>query len=251
MSLRALTPTLGLLFLACATAAPPPAPAPGPAAPLAPVKVKPPVATIDGVTIARAGLDEHIAATKLAPAAALDDLIDLLLLRTACSKQDVTLSPGKPTPEERAAAELALARKLSLDVPAAGAPDVLVVDHAWVKDAKKKSTTAKQKKSLEELRALVVAGQTIPKGFETLKGVDANAWHVGDHEEYPYTVVPAEARDLAPGGISPVVAGDGGLHLFQIYARKTTPPPAEAVHQLVRARLRDGKAIQILDPSLR
>lgn len=247
MSLRALFPVLGL-FLACATSAPP-APAPGPAAPLPPVVVKPPVATIDGVTIARAGLEEHIAATKLEPAQALDDLIDLLLLRKACGEQDVTLPPGKPTPEVRAAAEVALARKLSLDVPPS--TDVLVVDHAWVKDAKKASVTAKQKKSLEELRALVVTGQTIPKAFETLKGVDGKAWHIGDHEEYPYMVVPAAAHDLAPGGVSPVVAGDGGQHLFQIYARKTTPPPADVVHPLVRDRLRDGKTIVILDPALR
>jgi hypothetical protein len=246
MSLRTLTPVLGLL-LACATSAPP-APPPAPA-PLPPVVAKPPVATIDGVTIARAGLDEHIAATKLEPAAALDDLIDLLLLRAACSEHGITLAPGKPTPEARAAAELALARKLSLDVPPDA--DVLVVDHAWVKDAKKAATTAKQKKSLEELRGLVVAGQTIPKGFQSLKGVDGNAWHIGDHEEYPYGVVPAEAHDLQPGGISPVVPGDGGLHLFQVYARKRTPPPADAVHPVVREKLREGKVIEIVEPSLR
>jgi hypothetical protein len=213
------------------------------------VVVKPPVATIDGVTIARAGLEEHIAATKLEPAAALDDLIDLLLLRAACSEHGITLSPGKPTPEARAAAELALARKLSLDVPPDA--DLLVVDHAWVKDAKKASTTAKQKKSLEELRGLVVAGQTIPRAFERLKGVDGKAWHIGDHEEYPYGVVPPEAHDLQARGISPVVPGDGGLHLFQVYERKKTPPSADVVHPVVRDKLREGKTIEILDPALR
>jgi hypothetical protein len=214
-------------------ATPPPAPSP-------------PVATIDGAKVTRAELDAHVAATKLEPAAALDDLIELHLLRAACAAAGIA-PPKSAAPADRVAVELELARKLAMDVPPGG--DVLIVDHAWVKDAKKKATTAKQKASLEELRARVVAGQTIPKAFETLPGVDGNAWHIGDHEEYPYTVVPPGAHDLKPGGISPIIPGDGGLHLFVIYERKQTPPPADAVHQLVRDSLRSGKAIEILEPS--
>jgi hypothetical protein len=246
MSPRSLTPVLGLLsfVMACATAAPPPAsPPPAPAVAEAPPPApSPTVATIDGAKVTQAELDAHVAETKLERTAALDDLIDLHLLRAACGAAGIA-APKAPT--DRAKVELELARKLSLDVPPGG--DVLIVDHAWVKDAKKKATTAKQKKSLEDLRAEVVAGKTIPKAFETLPGVDGKAWHIGDHEEYPYAVVPAEAHDLAPGGISPIVAGDGGLHLFQIYSRKQTPPPADAVHQLVRDTLRNGKQIEIVE----
>jgi hypothetical protein len=207
------------------------------------------VATVDGHPISAAALDAHEARSKLPRAEALADLIDLTLLREAAAAQSVPLAAGEPTAEARTAAELAVGRKLAMDLPQPR--NVLVVDHAWVKDAPKKATTAKQKKQLESLRGLVVAGQTIPEAFKTLPGVDSAAWHIGDHEEYPYDVVPAEAHDLPAGSVSPVVAGDGGQHLFKIHAHKTTTPPADVVHALVRDKLREGKAIEILDPALK
>jgi hypothetical protein len=222
MSIKAFAALSGFVFMfgACGTAAPPPpSVSPSGSQPAAPPVVAVP---------SEKPSDE-----------ALVDAVDLENLRAACSKEEISLS-ATPSPAERAKAELALARKLSLDVPPD--TDVLIVDHAWVKDAKKKATTAKQKKSLEELRARVVAGQTIPKAFETLPGIDGNAWHIGDHDEYPYGVVPAGAHDLAPGGLSPIIPGDGGLHLFQIHARKVTPPPADTVHQVVRDKLREEKS---------
>lgn len=252
--LFAVRPSVTVLVLssalagACATSSSatgggPPAREAAPASRLADALAPSPrVATVDGRAITREELDAHAAATKLPADQALDDLIDLVFLRAACRAAGIALPADHPAPDARAAAELALARKLSLDVPPDR--DVLLVDHAWVKDAAKKAVTAKQKKSLEELRARVVAGQTIPKAFETLKGVDGNAWHIGDHEEYPTDVVPAQARDLAPGSVSPVVPGDGGLHLFKIHERKTMPPPADAVHDVVRERLLEGKTIE-------
>ena len=200
---------------------------------------------IDGQPISAAALDAHQAATGLPRAQALDDLVDLTLLRAAAATQGMPLAPGEPTPEARAAAELALARKLKLELPAQ--TDLLVVDHAWVKDGPKKSITAAQRKSLEALRGRVLGGQSLPEAFKTLPGVDSIAWHIGDHEEYPYGVVPAEAHDLPPGSVSPIIAGDGGLHLFKLYARKTPPPPVEIVHALVHAELRNGHAIETAD----
>jgi hypothetical protein len=237
-----------VMLSACASAPPPPAQAPA-AAPAAAAPaaaaVSPPVATIDGKPLPASALDAHQKASGLPRDEALADLIDLTLLREAAAAQGVPLAAGEPTAEVRAAAELAVARKLALDVPPAA--DVLIVDHAWVKDAPKKAETARQKKQLESLRALVVGGQKLPEAFKTLPGVNGAAWHIGDHEEYPYGVVPPEAHDLSPGAVSPVVAGDGGLHLFQIHARKTTPPPADAVHALVRDTLRSGKGIEIVE----
>jgi hypothetical protein len=206
------------------------------------------VATIDGRPISAGALDAHEAASKLPRAEALADLVDLTLLRDAAAAHGVPLAAGEPTAEARTVAELAVGAKLGLDMPVP--LDVLVVDHAWVKDGKK-ATTAKQKKQLESLRALVVAGQALPEAFKTLPGVDGAAWHIGDHEEYSYGVVPAEAHDLPPGSVSPIVAGDGGQHLFKIYARKTKLPAADIVHAVVRDKLREGKAIEIVDPALK
>ena len=240
--------------LACASAPPPaqpPAPAvaisapPPPAAPPAPAG--PPVAMIDGQPISAAAFDAHLAATGLPRALALDDLVDLTLLRAAAAAQGIPLAPGAPTGEARAAAELALAGKLAVTLPPPA--DMLVVDHAWVKDAPKgpkaKSITAAQKKSLEALRGRVLAGQSLPEAFKTLPGVDGEAWHIGDHEEYPYGVVPAAAHDLPPGSVSPIIAGDGGLHLFKLYARKTVPPAPDVVHRELRDKLREGRAIEL------
>jgi hypothetical protein len=240
---------------ACASAPPPaahtpaPAAAGAPASSAAPAAPSPTVATIDGKPVLAAALDAHQAASKLPRAEALADLVDLTLLRDAAAAQGVPLAAGEPTPEARAAAELAVAQKLGLETPVPS--DVLVVDHAWVKDAPKKAVTTRQKKQLESLRALVVAGQTIPEAFKTLPGVDGAAWHIGDHEEYPYGVVPPEAHDLSAGSVSPVVPGDGGQHLFKIYERKMKQPPADVVHAIVRDKLRDGKTIETVDPSLK
>ncbi len=50
--------------------------------------------------------------------------------------------------------------------------------------------------------------------------IPGEAWHIGDHEEYPLSVLPETVRTLGVGALSSVIAGDGGLHLFKIHERK-------------------------------
>ncbi len=203
-----------------------------------------PVARADGELILASDLDAHLARTGLSRREALDDLIDLTLLRAAARANGIAVETTPLSADARATAEYELARKLSLDVPPA--TDVLVVDHAWVKDSEQAKQQGEQRAAMERLRALVMAGATIPASYEKI-GADAANWHIGDHEEYPYEVIPAHAHDLPPGSLSPLIPGDGGLHLFKIHARKRVMPPASMVHQAVRERLRDGKTVDLLD----
>jgi hypothetical protein len=67
--------------------------------------------------------------------------------------------------------------------------------------------------------------------------LDGSLWHIGDHEEYPYDVIPPEAHDLPDGSLSPIIPGDGGLHLFKIYQRKKVPPPLDQIRGPLYNRL--------------
>jgi hypothetical protein len=234
---------LALLPGACASssAAGPPG-ASGAASASAPGS-SPAVARVDGQTLSKAELDAHQARTGLARQQALDDLVDLALLRAAATQNGVVFTPETVAVESRTTTEYEVARKLALEVPAAS--ELLVVDHAWMKDAPRPKQQAAQRKTLEHLRALVADGATIPEAYKKL-GPDAANWHIGDHEEYPYDVVPAEAHDLPVDALSPIVPGNGGLHLFKIHQHKRVLPPAEAVHALVRERLRQGKTIELV-----
>jgi hypothetical protein len=235
---------------ACATssATPPVAVAPVPASPPEVVAAPNPpapvlAARVDDRTISIAELDAHQAATGLERSKALDDLIDLVLLREAASWNEVTVPSGALTPEGRAAAELALALRFGLDLPLSG--HVLVVDHAWVKDSETKKVQAAQRATIDRLRKLVAAGDTIPAGYTKLH-VAGDAWHIGDHEEYSAEVLPPEARDLPAGSLSAVIAGNGGLHLFKILEHKQVRADPNAVSSVLRPRLRQGKTIEIL-----
>jgi hypothetical protein len=199
------------------------------------------VARIDGQRLAASELDAHQSGTGLSRPEALEDLIDLTLLRAAASANGISLASGVLAPEARAAAEFELAHKLSLDVPPVA--HMVLVDHAWVKDAKAKKVQAAQRAAIDRLRGLVVTGDTIPSGFPKL-GVPDAAWHIGDHEEYPYDVLPAQARDLPSGALSPVVPGSGGLHLFKIIDHKRVRPDADIVRAVLRPALREGRTIE-------
>ncbi|HEX2658602.1 MAG TPA: hypothetical protein VHU40_10025 [Polyangia bacterium] len=203
-----------------------------------------PAARIDGKPIPAAALAAHQKATGLPRNEALTDLIDLTLLREAAAKQGLPLSPGTPTADEREAAERKLAATLGLELP----PDIvsLVVDHAWVKDAATPTARAAQRKAIDQLHDRAAAGQTISAAFQTLTGVKAADWHVGDHEEYPVSVIPAGVRELDAGSVSAVTPGDGGLHLFKIHARKTTPPAFDIVHEALRQRLLENRLIEAI-----
>jgi hypothetical protein len=89
----------------------------------------------------------------------------------------------------------------------------------------------------------VVEGATIPDAF-TRTQLDGTLWHIGDHEEYTYEVIPAEAHDLPLGSISPIIPGDGGLHLFKIYGSKEFQPPADVVSSPLHEQLRRDAAIE-------
>ena len=203
-----------------------------------------PAARIDGQPISATTLAAHQKATGLPRAEALTDLIDLTLLREAATKHGIVLPAGTPTPEAREDAERKLAAALALELP----PEIvsLVVDHAWVKDAPTVAARTAQRKALDQLHDRAVAGESIPAVFPTLTGVKPAQWHIGDHEEYPISVVPAGVRELGAGSVSAVTPGDGGQHLFKIHARKTTPPAITLVHEAVRQRLLDGRIIEAI-----
>jgi hypothetical protein len=199
------------------------------------------VAVVNGQPIKASALDAYASTMQFPIEEALEDLIDLQLVRQAAAIKQVKAPSGPWSAEERAEVELTLARALGLDLP----PDRLnlVVDHAWVKDAQDEKTRAADRALLEQLRTLVEAGSTIPEAFIQLH-IDGAAWHIGDHEEYPYEVIPPEAHDLPPGSLSPIIPGDGGLHLFKIYERKEQRPPTSEIHSLLIGRLRQDATIE-------
>jgi hypothetical protein len=203
-----------------------------------------PVVFVDGKPIGSADLDAHIAATGLPHDEALDDLINLRLERAAAVKAGLKVPSGRWSDDQRAGIELALAQALSLDIPQGRVS--LVVDHAWLKDAEDEADRAAGNELMEKLRELVVAGSTIPAAYEKLQS-DGRSWHIGDHEEYAIDDLPDEVRDLLAGSLSPVVPGDGGLHLFKIHQRKEEPPSREEVRGILLDQLRMDATIDLAD----
>jgi len=200
-----------------------------------------PVAVVNEQPIRSAELDAHMALTGLSREEALEDLIDITLIRIAAAENDIKTPAGKWSAEERAGIELALAQALTIE--AAEPRVMLVVDHAWLKLSENEEAAAAGHTLMERLKSLVEAGATIPTAFARLK-VDGNAWHIGDHEEYPYDSVPDEARDLPPETLSPIIEGEGGIHLFVIHKRREIPPSIDAVRGPLREMLRDGAFIE-------
>jgi len=200
------------------------------------------VARVDGAVLDSAALDAHVKETSLARDAAREDLIDLMLLRTAAEKAKISV-PAKWTKEERARVEYDVAIAQAIEVKKA--KESLIVDYAWVKDAKAKKARDAGKAQIEKLRALVEAGKTIPAAFAEL-GIAAAMWHVGDHEEYELNVVPPEVLALPIGALSPIIVGNGGLNLFKIYEHRRVLPDAEPVHALVQPKLRSVAKIELV-----
>jgi len=199
------------------------------------------VAIVNGRPISSSQLDRHVAVSSLQREEALEDLIDLQLVRAAVVANKLTAPAGKWSEKQRAEIEYALAQALLLNPPAMQVS--LVVDHAWLKDATDDKEQAAGRARLERLRALVVAGATIPQAYARLQ-VDGTPWHIGDHEEYPAEVLPPEARDLPIGSLSGVIPGDGGLHLFRIYQVKKELPSSGEVHGLLLEWLRRDARIE-------
>lgn len=135
-------------------------------------------------------------------------LLVVLPVLVACGPRATPApAPARPT-EATPSAGTTTGRALSLRV-----------DHAWVKDAEDPATQAARRATLESLRSKVVAGASFVAAWNSL-GVDGGPWHVAEGESYPADVLPAGARDLAAGQVSPVLPGDGGLHLFRVLARE-------------------------------
>src|SRR5262249_41084938 len=100
-----------------------------------------------------------------------------------------------------------------------------------------KKRQAAGRADLERLRALAVKGATIPDAYAKLH-LNGELWHVGTHEKYPEAVIPAGAQKLLPNTLSPILPGDGGLHLFFLYGHEPEPPPAARVRERLREPLR-------------
>ena len=193
------------------------------------------VATVNDQPIKTSELDAHVAVTGLSREEALEDLIDLQLLRAAVTANKISVPARAWSQEERAGIEYALTQALGLYVPPRQV--TFVLDHAWLKDAEDEKERSAGRVQLERLRALVVAGATIPDAYNQLQ-VDGTLWHIGDHEEYIKEVLPAEAADFTPGTLSQIIPGDGGLHLFKIYQRKESLPPSDDIRVPLLTRLR-------------
>ncbi len=96
------------------------------------------------------------------------------------------------------------------------------VDHAWVKDAPNAAGQAKRRAEIDALRTKVIAGSGFVVAWESL-GANGEVWHVAEGETYDAEVIPADVRGLAPGQVSSVIAGDGGLHLFRYLGPADAP----------------------------
>lgn len=200
------------------------------------------VAIVNGRPITSAELDAHIAVSLLPREEALEDLIDLHLLRAAATVNKIHFPAGTWRPEIRADIEFVLAQTLGVDIPPLRT--TLVLDHAWLKDADDVKQRAAGRTLLERLRTLVEAGATIPDAFTRLQA-DGALWHIGDHEEYQSIILPTEAQNLPPGVLSPIIPGDGGLHLFKIYQRKQERPFIDDVRVPLLSRLRLDASIEL------
>lgn len=206
------------------------------------------VALVNGRSITASELDAHCAATGQPRTAALDDLIDLHLVRAAAAANRIDAPAGSWNEETRTRIEYALAKALSLIPPEPVM--MIVVDHAWLKDAADEKGLSVGGEQLKQLRKAVLARETIPAAFARLQ-FDGSDWHIGDHEEYPADVLPVEVRNLPQDSISPVIAGDGGRHLFKIYQQKKLSIPAEEVRQLLRGHLYNDSSIEKTGDDLR
>lgn len=106
-----------------------------------------------------------------------------------------------------------------VDVVLPAGPMDIHVDHAWVKDASTPTEQVVHRKTMEALREKIEAGGAFIASWNTL-GADGTYWHVAEKETDSADVIPEAARNLPIGSLSPIVPGDGGLHLFRILGRE-------------------------------
>jgi len=124
----------------------------------------------------------------------------VLLAAIACGRAPSPPAGGAPAAVDTMALEL---------------PATLQVDHAWVQDATDPAEQRARRAAMEALRERVERGGAFNESWNAL-GLDGTPWHVAENESYPSDVLPAETRALPVGTLSPIVPGNGGLHLFRI-----------------------------------
>lgn len=217
------------------------APSPEAASEVSPALSEMPVVTVNGRVITFADMDAHAATIQSPHDVALEDMIAIQLLTTAATARNIKLPPLPWSQKTRTELEIAVAQALGIE--AAKPHTVLIVDHAWLKDAENEKERATGRALIDSMRTLVTGGMNIPQAFAKMN-LDGNIWHIGDHEEYSYEVIPPEARDLAAGSISPVIPGDGGLHLFRIYESKQQVGDLDTIVAILRSQLREGAEIK-------
>ena len=201
------------------------------------------VATVKEEPVRASELAAYMEAAKLPPLEALNDLIEQKLLRSAAQANGINVPAGRWNLEERDRIEAALVKALPLPIPAHVGE--LVVDHAYLKIGADEKEQKAGLILMERLRAMVVEGATIPAAFNQLQ-VDGSNWHIGDHEEYPATVLPDEVRQLPPGGLSSVLAASDGYNLFKLFERKI---PVDEIRLAVRIYLleKTGELVNIVE----
>ncbi|OGU13422.1 MAG: hypothetical protein A2076_17390 [Geobacteraceae bacterium GWC2_53_11] len=204
------------------------------------------VATVNGQPVKTSDVESHAAATHQPREEALEDIINMKLLRAALAAHKISVPAGEWGSETAAKIEFALAQAMSIDVPPLSV--TLIVDHAWLKDAEDEKVRVADRARLEQLRALVVAGATIPDAYTQLIA-DGSSWHIGDHEEYLALVLPVEVHNLQSGSLSAIIPGDGGLHLFKIHQRKEVLPPRDEVRNPLFTILRLEATIELPEES--
>lgn len=201
------------------------------------------VATVKEEPVRASELKAYIEASQLPPLEALNDLIEQKLLRSAAQANGINVPAGRWELAERDRIEAALVKALPLPIPAHVGE--LVVDHAYLKIGADEKEQQAGLVLMERLRTMVVAGATIPAAYNQLQ-VDGSNWHIGDHEEYPATVLPDEVRQLPPGGLSSVLASSDGYNLFTLYERKI---PVDEIRLAVRIYLleKTGELVNIVE----
>lgn len=202
------------------------------------------LATVNSYRITAGKVVDHAGSVYLSRQEALEDLIDITLVKQAVKEYQISAPEDGWYGEGRTKVESALAQALRIELPP---PRVyLIIDHAWLKDAEDEATRRAGRKQLELLRKLVTKGATIPEAYRQLQA-DGSLWHIGDHEKYEYGIISAEARDLPEGGLSKIIPGDGGLHLYKIHQRKAVPASSADIQMLLNLRLRSTATIEYGD----
>ena len=206
-----------------------------------PPPTNPVIARVDGRELRSSEVDLHGKAMNLGKEAALEDLIDLILVENAARVRKLATPPPPWEAEARSTVEAALADALGINRLAQ--LDDLLVDHAWVKDTSDAQRQRQQRQGISKLRELLIAGRGLNDAWASLN-LDGDNWHIAEDEEYAVAVLPEGAGRLKAGDVSDVMPGDGGLHLFKVRGRRPSPEAIAARREVLFNRLRAAARIE-------